>query len=343
MQYLFIILFFTLAGICGITALLLRSKSGNTKRNFSESPDITAPNTPSVFHQDQYPSKLGEYQPQPRKMPPAPKAPVAKWLSYTLGVTSLLGGLYLTVAVDMGTGFLPLLASAILFWAGAKADEIHTKNMKHRAEAQEQWARTEVARVATETARHTAQRNVDLLEGQHLAAMEQAKADYISNQLKQLEIRLRGELAPIAKRLGVTIEQVIQYNAVKQMNELDIEHKRSLDELELHKNWKEFEQKLRGADLLILATNQQIKELLGDYEAYVKRLDELENDTTISEGGRKMLRGQLKGYLNDIEKRIQTLRTRPVSSQNGEKARRPGKSRSNSRTDYPPESDEYAE
>jgi hypothetical protein len=294
-------------------------------------------NLPSVFSEKQYPSQLGEYQPQPNVMPPVPAAPSDKGLYILLGIILSLGGLYCLIQFNILVGLLFLGVSIFFFVIASNADETHAKNMRLRADSQEQWTRTEVARVATETARHTAQRNADLQEGQHLVAVEQAKALYISNQLQQLETRLKGELAPIAKKLGVSIDTVYQYNAIRMMNEAELEHKHKLNELDLLKQWKEAEQKLRAADLLVLAANQQIKELLTDYETYVRRLDRLEKDKTMSEAGRTKMRGQLKGYLHDIEKRINTLRTRPVLSQDREKARRPGKSNSNSRPEYPPE------
>src|ERR1043165_3140855 len=172
-----IVLFFVLAGICGVTALLLSYKSKSSSGNRStELSDTASPNLPVVFSQQQYPSKLGEYQPQPSKMPPVPKAPKIKLFFNVLAFISLAIGIVALFTVD-GFSFLFFAGAAICFVIAYYADERHAQNMKHRADAQEQWARTVKARVDTATSEHKAQRDADLQEGQHLAAVEKTKAD----------------------------------------------------------------------------------------------------------------------------------------------------------------------
>jgi hypothetical protein len=224
-----------------------------------------------------------------------------------------------------------------LFKAGYEADQKHAANMKERAAAQAAWAETERQRIVTENARLAAEREAQLNVLRDNAERERLEAERLAHIQRQRDIAYQETLRPTAQEYGIDIPAVIAINTKRILNQLDLEQKAGFDQLEGEKEWRQIQNELKAGDQLMLAGNQQVKELYTDLKEAVANMVQVEQDTAIPDHAKAILRKSLAGQIKSLTRQMNEIQSGLHQTQDRAKPQRTKGTAAKRRVDYPPE------
>jgi hypothetical protein len=287
-------------------------------------------------------------QPQPlieSRHPPEPEGPAYKYVLYGAGGIACFAGLLMALHMSLLTLLSPFViwGGVALIRLGLKADETHAANMKARAEAEVQHTRLEAARIQTENARREAERQAQLNVLRDNAERERLEADRLAHIQKQRDISYQETLRPAAQEYGIDIPSVIAINTKRILDQLDLEQKAGLDTLEIEKEWRQIQNELKAGDQLMLAGNQQVKQLYTDLTEAVGNMIAVEQDGSIPDHAKAILRKSLSGQIKSLMRQMNEIQSGLHQAQDRKKPQGAKKPAAVGRGDYPPETDADAD
>jgi len=247
--------------------------------------------------------------------PPRPKAPAHKSSLYIVGVTCFV----LAVTLFMVGNFIFALALVVggvfLVKAGATADQRERDNMLARAQTKQYEVQHEVSVTDLESARQDAWMRTQLKNTAMQTSLmrEQLAQHELTERLRESIVRT--QLISTAERNGVTVDDVIRLNNQQMQDELEIEKKRRLNELDNQKEWEEIQTTLRGVRQQNLTGNQQVKELYDDLEQKVDKLVSVKNSKK-PKYAKQMLTGSLISQITSIRTQIDEIQAKLVQGGN---------------------------
>ena len=277
------------------------------------------------------------------QMPPAPQPPSAKMIYFVAGVVCFLGAAGFFAAV-VQFGLVAFAVSVGLFYAGwvlckagYRADEQHAKDMQSRAHVIKAQADAERHRIEAENARREAQRRAVLQTERDRADREAIEAERLSHIQRQRDITYQERLRPIAEEYGINISDVIAINVERVRNQLELEKHAGQNKLDNRKRWEQIQQNLTAANLVSLASSEQVKQLTTNLIAAVNLLVSVESNSWPEEQ-KATVRAQIKKNIKYIQEAIDGLRAnaRRVQGNNRQKAGGMHRPRPNARAHYPP-------
>lgn len=282
-------------------------------------------------------------QPQPlleHRHPPEPQGPVSKYVLYSSGGAAILLALLMLLSMSV----LLWLPAPFIIWGGIalirlgmKADERHAANMKARADAEVEHTRLEAARIQTENARREAERQAQLNVLRDHAERERLEAERLAHIQKQRDVAYQETLRAAAQEHGIDVAAVIAINTRRIMNQLDLQQKAGLDSLEAEKEWRQIQNELKAGDQLLLAGNQQVKQLYGDLKEAVGNLIAVEQDSTLPDYAKTVLRRSLSGQIKSLTRQMNELQSGLHQTQDRKKPQGAARREAKRRSDYPPE------
>lgn len=277
--------------------------------------------------------------------PPEPQAPVSKYMLYASGTAAVLLALLMLLSLSPLWFLSPFIiwGGVALIRLGMKADERHAANMHARAEAEVAHTRLEAARIQTENARREAERQAQLNVLRDNAERERLEAERLAHLQKQRDITYQETLRPVAQEYGIDIAGVIAVNTKRIMNQLDLEQKAGLDRLESEQEWRQIQNELKAGDQLLLAGNQQVKQLYADLKEAVANMIAVEQDRAIPDHAKTILRKSLSGQIKSLTRQMNEIQSGLHQTQDRKKPQRAKKPASKRRVDYPPETNADAD
>lgn len=275
--------------------------------------------------------------------PPAPQS--AKVLLYFLSTIFFIIpaiGIFITKFYIFGLVFyiVCIMVGVKLFNMGQEADERHAKNMKLRAEAQMSHTAYEKARIETANAKREATRQAQLQYFEDRAKLETIEVERRGAIEHQHDISHRELFRPAAFEKGVDVTGYMEINKTGHINRQDIEYRGGLDKLEAEKARTEIKDNLDAARRLELPEADRIEQLREKMEAILAKRYEIEESDKYSDAHKQRLIDRYEKDIGFYEAKIDELQTRLFSSEDGQEVKGHSAGEADSRTDYPPETNE---